>query len=218
MGVDHKYYLIPKPNSFVPEASQVTSFLHEAEADGWLRPRYPGWITRKAEGRKTRRDSIKLENAASEIKSSWNEGIRIGWRLWRRDDDIPYDLEIHVSPPEYVYQTSETVGWFGDSVNCSQCGMQLDHDADSYLFGISSIHATCPRCGTLFDPSNLPATYTHGWTGEKSVLLGGTTYRFALVIDNVPPEEWVHFQVDPKFIELVKRVFGHDFYDVADIN
>ena len=140
----------------------------------------------------------------------------MGWRLWQRDEDIPYDLEIHLSPGNYVYHVSELIASFGESVNCVKCGTRLDHDSETYMFGVRAIYAKCPRCGTLFDPSNIPATYTHGWTGEKSLLLGGATYRLALIIDNVPREEWEHFQVDPSFVELAKRTFGCDFYGIAD--
>jgi hypothetical protein len=217
MSVDFRYCLITKPNSFLPEARQVTSFLKQAEVDEWLRPQYPGWIARKVEGRKTQRQTIKLENALSLVTECWNSGIRMGWRLWRRDDDIPFDLEIHVSPPDYVYSASEAVARFGETVNCSRCGTRLDHDATSYMFGTARIYAKCPQCDTFFDPSHLPAIYTHGWTGDKSVLPGGTTYRFALIVNNVPPEQWEAFQVDPDFVGLAKRVFGCDFYGVVDV-
>src|SRR5215471_12162700 len=218
MGVDYRYYLIPKARAFLPEASQVNSFLRQAEGDAWLRSRYPGCITKRAEGQKTRREAIKLENVPSVLTELWNSGIRMGWRLWRRDHDIPYDLEIHASSLEYVYHTSETVDWFGDSVNCSQCGTRLDHEAATYMFGIAAIYANCPQCGRLFDPSDLPATYTHGWTGEKSVLPGGITYRFALVIDNVPPEEWENFQVGSDFVKLARQAFGCELHAFTDAN
>ena len=219
MGVDYRYYLIPRPNSFLPEPRQLATFLQASEAEQWLRPRYPGWIAKETEGRMPQRQPIALQDAAKAVEDQWSGGIRMAWRLWRRDADIPYDLEIHVSPRDYIYHTSETVDGFGglaSPVNCAICGTRLDFDAPIYLFGVNAIHASCPKCGTFFDPSEMPATYTDGWTGEKTLLLGGATYRFALLIDNVPPEEWQHFRVDPEFMTLCKRIFACSFYGFGD--
>ena len=198
MGVEFRYYLIAKPNSFLPEARQLLLFLRKAEAGQWLQPQYAGWIAKRANGKRSRREALKLGEAAEAIAKQGESGIRMGWRLWRCDDeDIPYDLEIHLSFENYVYHVSESIASFGESVNCVKCSTRLDHELEMYLLEVRAIYAKCPRCGTPFDPSNIPATYTQGWTGEKSVLLGGATYRLALIIDNVPREEWAFFNLIP---------------------
>jgi hypothetical protein len=103
-----------------------------------------------------------------------------------------------------------------DSVCCLRCGSNLICEAVNNIFQETLISAVCPQCAACFDPSNLQATYTQSRSGQKSALAGGTTYRFALIVDNVPLEERDHFTVDPDFIRSAKRVFCREFREVAD--
>lgn len=213
MGVEYRRYTIPRPNSFLPEASQLVSFLETAAQ--WLR--YPGWVARRAEGMRLTRQGATVAEAIAMLDQLWGTGIRARWPFRWPDREYAYDLEIQVSPRDYIHHISETVAPF-QSATCLKCGGQLSYDAENDIFQEGRIQAVCPRCGEFFDPSNLPATFTDGWTGEKSTQLGGATYRFALIIDNVPLEEWEHFRVDPEFIALAKKAFACDFYSVNDIS
>jgi hypothetical protein len=218
MSLEHNHYVVPKPNSFTPDADQLLSFLHEAESCQRLRSQYPGWIAKSQTKSKIQRETIRFSNAADEVRKHWDCGIRMSWPVWWPNGEVPYDLELHVSPEDYIYHISESVNPFGESVDCRQCGTRLDYEPQTYLFGTFAIHATCPRCGTFFDPSEWPVTYTEGWTGDKTTLLGGATYRFALILGNIPDDEQENFKVDPQLMELCKRTFGCNFYDFADFS
>jgi hypothetical protein len=215
LGLEHRYYLIPRPNSFSPEMEQVQLFCEQAKRE-WLK--YPGWVAKADEKTILRRESIATANVTTILSELWRSGIRMSWPFLQRSGGAQYDLEIHISSQDYIYHTSESIASFGKSVDCRQCSTRLDHGPLTDIFMEARIHAICPKCGTFFDPSEWPATYTDGWTGAKQMLLGGATYRFALMINNMPEEEQENFKVDSQFRDLSKRVFGCNFYDFADFS
>lgn len=136
--------------------------------------------------------------------------------------DIYYDLEIHLSP-NYVYQASECIEPF-EEVICRECSEPLEEsrpllaDDFEYIFFTSRIPVQCPKCQAPFDPSKLTAVVVHGWTGERSRLPGGATYRFAVVVDcgKSIPSNTGDIAFDADFVALCKSKFRTDFYEVGD--
>ncbi len=213
MSVEYRRYTIPRPNSFVPRIDQLATFLAEASRDWSL---YCGWVAKGAEGLKLRREGATAAEAIRLLNDLWKTGIRARFPFRWPGREYAYDLEVHASPGDYIYHISETVAPF-ESIACLKCGCRLDYDSGSDIFQELRIQAVCPICDAAFDPSGLSTTYTHWLTGSKSALQGGTTYRLALIIDNVPQEEWETFKVDPGFTECSKQSFGCEFYEVVDV-
>lgn len=100
------------------------------------------------------------------------------------DEDAYYEFQLHVSQ-DYVYKCSEYIDPFDEPLFCG-CGADLTYDLpfNQDPFGVGTrIAAKCPKCGTPFDPTDLPATARDLWTVDEYTLRGGLTYRFAVVID-----------------------------------
>lgn len=213
MSVEYRYYTIPRPNSFVPTVGQMTVFLEKASAQWKF---YPGWIGECLEGLKLKRNGTTVAGAIGSLNDLLNADIRARFPFRWPGRDHAYDLEIHVTPGDYVYHISETVAPF-ESTSCLKCRCRLDYGQEGDIFQERRIHALCPRCGTVFSPSGLSAIYTHWLTGFKSALPAGAVYRLALIIDNVPEEEWEHFEVDSEFMKLSTKAFGCEFYEIADV-
>src|SRR5262249_46918075 len=213
MSVEYRRYTIPKPNSFQPDISQLACFLEEASRQWSF---YPGWIAHRGEGMKLSRDGTMVASAIGALREHSASGIRARFPFRWPGREYGYGLELHASAGEYVYHISETVAPF-ESTSCVKCGCRLDYQPAGNIFQERRIQPMCPRCGTSFDPSRLSTTYTHWLTGAKSALPGGATYRLALIIDNVPEEEWESFEVDPSFMELCKQAFRCEVYEVVDV-
>jgi hypothetical protein len=130
-------------------------------------------------------------------------------------DETYYDVEIHLSC-DYVYHCSELIDPF-DDIRC-MCGESLEYDNNDRVFYASRIKYRCPRCARDFDVSEKPATVRNGRTGEKSTVPGGTSYRFALVVDCgkwLPTRSSV-INLHPDLVELCQSELQHSFYEVGD--
>jgi hypothetical protein len=212
MSVEYKRYTIPTPNSFLPESNQVGCFLERASRE-WLV--YRGWIAKGAEGMKLGREGATVAEAVGLLDELWTLGIRAHFPFRWPGREHAYDLELHASRSDYIYHISESVAPF-ESCPCLKCGYRLDYSEAGDIFQELRIRAVCPNCRVDFDPSILSTTYSDWLTGAKSRLAGGAAYRLALIVDNVPEEEWERFQADPSFKELSKVAFGCEFREIVD--
>jgi hypothetical protein len=85
--------------------------------------------------------------------------------------------------------------------------------------GITTHSLHLPKCARGFDPSGKKCQILDGWTGEPAPLLGGLTFRFALVVDC--HKYWPHeeeasrrFQLRPEFLDLWRRFIGVPFEQI----
>ena len=203
MGVEYRHYLIPKPNDFMPKPEDLERFIGRAAAENWV-------PYDKPEVRRGGKDRI----------LSWRiESPAIAYPLAPVDvppQDRTFEIQIHVSS-DFVYHASECIDPFESSA-CA-CGTQLDYDSEDELFTDLRLPVACPVCGKAFDPSDLPAAYRHPVTGEESLLRGGASYRFAIVIDcgKCVPSESKAVTADPRFLELCQTELKAPFYEVGDV-
>lgn len=130
--------------------------------------------------------------------------------------DCFYQIQLHFAD-QYLYRTSEAVEPFDPDPEC-ECGESLAFDVDLAQdpFYAQRLWRECPECGEPFDPSRLVATGRDGWTGEEIETRGGTTYRFALVVDcgkcfgSRPP------RIHDELKRLVEETLDCQFYEVSE--
>lgn len=212
MSVEYRYYLVPKPNSFLPTSSRLRNLLQRT-SDSWVR--HTAWLMRSQGKRNVNRESVSLDEAIKEVSDRPLQEIRISLPFVQRKDENSIDLEVHISSGAYVYHTSETVGPFKSSA-CKRCGAELVGDRAN-IFQEPLILASCPRCGVRFDPSRMRAVRVDPWSGRKSVVVGGTTYRFALIFANVLLPEQRRFMPPSGFVKLSEEILKCQFRGLADI-
>jgi hypothetical protein len=133
------------------------------------------------------------------------------------DSGPPYFYIRLILGHEYFYETGENVVPFGESDTACACGEQLSYWT-GWAHGVGSqrIHHVCPKCGRAYDPSGKAGTILDGWTGEPAPLLGGITFRFALVVDC--HKYWPHdeeacrrFHLRPEFLDLWRESIAVPF-------
>jgi hypothetical protein len=215
MSVDYNHYLIPRPNSFLPTAGSISTFLQNGFSGDWLRGE--GWIAKALTAYKTERLPIKANDVSSLLNKRWGTDIKLMFPLWWPEEDAWHDLEIHVCQ-DYVYHCSEIILPF-ESTACT-CGQALEFSVERDIFIASRLYLNCPKCGRAFDVSNLPAPTVDGWTGARNApLLGGAAYRFGLLIQcGRAREEDSTFVVARDFRQRCTECLGCDFYDFGDLS
>lgn len=109
---------------------------------------------------------------------------------------------------EYFYWTGETVMPFKEPDTACVCGEPLAYWT-GWAHGVPSqrIRNVCPKCGQIFSLNGKSCDILDGWTRDRSPLLGGLTFRFALAVDchkYSPREEqsFRAFHLRPNFLEL----------------
>ncbi len=135
--------------------------------------------------------------------------------------EIYYEFQIHLCL-DYVYHTSEIIEPFEDNQLKCSCGNPLAYwpKKSPDVFYNGRINFECPQCKARFDTSNLETNVRDGWTNELSKIKGGTTYRFAVVIDCgkcFPRDQrfWP-LKIKPELNKLCQKVFNCSFYEVGD--
>jgi hypothetical protein len=96
------------------------------------------------------------------------------------DEEIYFSLLIELSG-DYVYRVYESIEPF-HSTQC-ECGRELEYEPSAKLYFMSRLPVRCPECKAAFDPGRLAAVVIDGWTGQKRLVSGGATSRFAVVVD-----------------------------------
>jgi hypothetical protein len=127
-----------------------------------------------------------------------------------------YEVQFHFGR-DFIYHTSEVIDPFDPSPRCP-CGHTLECEPESVEdpFYSSRLAARCPQCCVAFDPTQLVATGRDGWTGTTMRVQGGTTYRFAVVIDCGKHFGGRQHRLHPGLKSLVERILAVETYEVAD--
>jgi hypothetical protein len=247
MGVEYRHYLIPRPNSFQPSAAQLAALVeslanlnwiavpgsdalrkmalidemsYEDAADGWAHIRLsPGFASVP---RSLSPDWFQVETSGDlRLGFPVNHADRVGLHYPLINDSGPpddpyYEIELHLSR-DYVHHVSELIE---PAPTVCACGEPLEYRAAHDVFYASRIRMQCTRCSTRFDPSSIQVVVRDGWTGDKSLVNGGTIYRFAVVIDCgkcIPQRRHAPISANPSLVDLCQRVLSHEFYEVGDI-
>jgi hypothetical protein len=242
MGVECKQYLIPKPNSFRPDAKCLSALIDALVRERWIHAPTPkpagrakgglvnGLFWKRSTNIRTGLKPIpaipsEAELAAmpeelfltSLVDSGEDAGLRHPLATGAPYEESYWELNIHVSD-DYIYHVSDIVDPF-DGVVC-KCGEALVYDpGGGDVFYSQRIRYTCPSCGKTFDPSRRPAIVRDGWTGEETKVTGGAAYRFAVVADF--GKCWPHDATDgielhADLVKLCHRITGKKFYQITD--
>lgn len=247
MGVDCVVWVFPRQRGFRPSAEQFSGLANALRDGGWApKPDAPGQRSQynellPADGGAGKKPTIPLELSSEPIRPSWIEShsqheLVLDWHvLNQRDADVQYpfvfDPYPDSGPPyfylrlilghEYFYWTGENVAPFDEADTACVCGEQLAYWT-GWAHGVGSqrIHHICPKCGRDFDPSGKTCQILDGWTGEPAPLMGGLTFRFALVVDchkYFPHEEEAgrRFLLKPEFLDLWRKFVGVPYEQVV---
>ena len=126
-----------------------------------------------------------------------------------------YDLRFWLSP-DYVAVTSETLEGFDDSL--CECGHELAHEKPRDVFSPCEHYPLrCPSCGVAFRPQDRQFKVRCGYTGEESMVKGGTVFRFAIEIDcgKCIPESDVAF--NSEFRDVCSSSLACDFIELGSV-
>jgi hypothetical protein len=245
MGVEYSHFLIPRPNSFRPNAEQLARFVQSLGEHNWI-ARPGSDAMRKWESL----DGVALDDywariclpdedslAPHVLTASWfqqatvgdlklgfpvEHGLDVGLQYPLLSDlgppeDPYYEIQLHVAT-DFIHHSSELIQAIEPV--CS-CGQQLEYDEPEDVFFAPRIRRGCPRCSKEFDPSTLQVRVRDGWTNKRSVVSGGAIYRFAIVIDCgkcIPERKDNPIRANPTFVHFCQDSFGHCFYEVGDIH
>jgi hypothetical protein len=249
MGVEYRHYLIPRPNSFRPNGRQLAVLVESLAKDNWIAAPGSDALRQMALLDEIAQDEADdgwarmwrrpgFASVPHSLTPEWfeaqtscdlrlgfpvNHGDRIGLRYPLVNDAGPpedpyYEIELH-SSHDYVHHVSELIE---PAPTVCACGEPLEYypDLDHDVFYASRIKMQCPRCSAPFDPSSINVVVRDGWTGDKSLVRGGTIYRFAVVIDCgkcIPERKCIPIKANPRLVDLCQRVTGHRFYEIGDI-
>ena len=250
MGVDYVVWVIPKERLFRPSADQFADLANALRDNGWVpRTDAPGHGSEVREllpsGNIIRRKPAMVSQFAPEpFTASWVEfhsqhELMLEWNvrdmssagvqfpfvfLPYPDSGFTYFCIRLILGSDYFYETAENVMPFeADATRCS-CTEQLVYET-GWTAGLASerIHSICPKCGRSFDPSVAACNILDGWTRASSPLIGGLTFRFALVVDchkNWPREEEAgrRYQLRAEFLDLWRKFIGVPFELIVTFN
>ena len=247
MGVDCVVWTFAKQRSFRPTADQFSALANALRDGGWCpRLETPGQRSNFSElllgNDKAGKKPTRTQSFTSDpFTPGWVEHhsqheLVLVWDVQNQkiadvhypfvfdpypDSGPPYFYVRLILGSEYFYWTGENVMPFDDADTKCVCSEQLAYWT-GFASGVPSqrIHYTCPNCGRNFNPSEKTCQVLDGWTGEPSPLLGGLTYRFALVVDchkYWPREEAEgrRFHLKPQLLDLWRNFIGVPFEQVV---
>jgi hypothetical protein len=118
---------------------------------------------------------------------------------------------------DLIYHTSEVIDPFDPEPVCA-CGRNLMYYPEGHddPFYSARLAATCPECGSPFDPTGLLVSGRDGWTGRSTRLPGGAAYRFAVVIDCGKFFGGKPLRFDHRLSRLIENTLGVETYEVPD--
>lgn len=246
MGVEYRHYLIPRPNSFLPAPEQLTSLVESLIREKWIA--VPGSdalqrmsaVNQKAGLRAIEWALVRVpfndSPAPYPLTADWFRGkmsgdLRLAFQVEHADqtdlqyplvndsvppDDPYYEIELHLSN-DFVHHTSELID---PHPTACVCGEELAFDVEVDVFYAERIRSSCPQCSRAFDPSRFDVRVRDGWSSQESVVKGGTTYRFAVVIDCgscIPERKRTPHRAHPSLVHLCRKVMGCAFSEIGDI-
>jgi len=130
--------------------------------------------------------------------------------------DCYYEFEVHFGH-DFIYHTSEIIWPFDPPPTCPRGhSLQYDPESEEDPFYAYRLAVHCSKCGWPFDPTQLVATGRDGWTGAAHRVKGGTTYRFALVVDCGKFFGNHRYRFHPQLKALIERTLGIATYEVPD--
>jgi hypothetical protein len=226
MGVEFKLYLIPRDNTFRPDAAtaeRLSRALTEANFATGAR------FVRDGSGE---REAATVNYDQPEMIVGWHIEDHLAQRLvhplepelivsYEVKGEIKthggyYELELHFAE-DFVTSPSEIIDQIDATCECGT-GLEYDPPLERDVFYSSRIRRVCPECGEPFRPQDHAAFTRHPFTGEEGELAAGVTYRFAIVVDC--GKGWVHDapappSAQPAFRAACEGALGVPLYEVG---
>ena len=248
MGVDYIKWVIPKQRDYRPDSKKIANLANALRENHWapqraspgqksalkeLLPSIEAGVMSKKPVREEAftSDSISaewIENHSSyELVLEWciNNSIEAGVNFPMTFDPFPesgppyFNLRV-ILGHEYFCWTGENVTPFAEKNTMCSCNEQLAYWT-GFAAGAPSqrIAYHCPKCGRQFDTNQISCEVMDGWTGQPEPLIGGLTFRFALVVDchkYWPPneEQFKNYHLRSDFLDLWNTHIGVP-YDVV---
>jgi len=212
MGVESKFYVLPDTSGYRPDPRNVSELVKALRAAGFIcDPNSPAFVASAHqagslnspadwEGFSWRlgRDEVAgslsalelflTDHRESDVLVRWPNkdlhlsGLKYPLSVSPGPDEVYHDIEMHLAA-DTVYHTSEIIDPFTD-IRCS-CGAAIQEfePSGNDPFYSSRLPNHCPECHRQVNYATLPVTIRDGWTGVESKAVGGTAYRFAIVVD-----------------------------------
>jgi len=212
MGVAYCLFIVPQDRTFRPDSRQVANLANALREGGWVPlPQSGGHgsnalelLPTESKGGFTKQPVVEHAFPDAAISPAWIDSIRghemaLSWSVqdvqeakveypftfdpWPESGSPYFDIRT-VDGDDYFSEFAENIPWLEGTVLKCTCGAQLAYESGwSGFAGSRRIHRKCPDCGRAFDPSTLTCEIQDGWTGEPQIIMGGLTFRFALVIN-----------------------------------
>lgn len=242
MGVDYQVWVIPQQRAYRPSADQFANLANALRDGNWVpKPEANGQRSQVLEllpGQTTvGRQAVRGQPFVVEpFTAGWVEfhtqhELLLSWNVQNMiEADVKYPFLFDPYPDSgppyfhvclilgdgYFYWTGENVMPFDEQAVKCACGEQLSHDTGWSPAGSGRIHRKCPKCAQAFDPSEIACDMIDGWTGERRPLVGGLTYRFALLVDchkywPREQEDGKRFNLRTEFLDLWRTHIGVPF-------
>ncbi len=220
LGVEFKAALIPRDNTLRPDGAAVMRLI------GALRQAHfmAGTPSLRTEPLKSAQvdDTDIASRLSGEFISWWNVEDHVAEGLTHPitppyvdgDEGGYYALELHFSD-SFVADANECVDPIDDTCICGNA-LSYWPDMDSNLFA-ARIPLTCPRCRAAFRPQTKQTIIRDGMTGEERSIMGGLTYRFAVVTDcgkSWPRDSDASPAILPAFKQMCETALGAPMYEV----
>jgi hypothetical protein len=226
MGVEYRRLLIPRPNTYRPDAAATLALISALREHDWI-ARETAYSYARANSRSPLEGELPrllADHAQGDLLLGWSvdlsesSGIRYPLEPVPFSDavaarDFYFEVQLHLGH-DFVYDTSETLDPFDPPPHCPRGHpVELESSHDDRPFFAPRLAVQCPTCGEAFDPTRLVATARNGWNGDPLLMQGGVTYRFALVIDCGKAFGGRPLHFHPALRGLVEQSLAHEFYE-----
>jgi len=234
MGVEYRHSLIPRKMTYRPKAERVIRFAAALASEGWVfNPGTPTFKQLVGEGNygkgrmyaNATKTGASFETLAGDrgsapipLDAKWlrshHTGITVSYPI-ERVFEIGGRYPLTSTPYErnWVYFGIEIewsqllVGVAGESFN-SPARILCTCGGDFRSNGRFAFHILCPACDQPIEVSS------------RTPLARSGLHRFAISIEcgKSVPENLDEVRFDPAFVELVRRHFNADFFEVGNVH
>jgi hypothetical protein len=201
----------PESAGFAASAHGVISLASGPDEEGF-------WWQTHASAKKHGGSLDTLEDTLSDLKEmdvliTWPNsdlhlsGLKYPLSMIPGPSGVYYNIEFHLAA-ETVYHVSEIVDAF-DKI-CCPCGASIKpfNALGRELFYDQRLPNHCPACQSVLNYATLPATVRNPWNGAKSSVLGGLSYRFAVMVDCGSYYPGLDAVVTPAFLSVLEDILG----------
>ncbi|MBK8040918.1 MAG: hypothetical protein IPK22_27860 [Verrucomicrobiaceae bacterium] len=229
MGVEVQFYVMPGSSLFRPDEPALRALITDLTISGYVADPTPDNHVRLHVSTKDRRTRVALASieeifpmfTAEDMCIRWtipdlkDSGLRYPLSETAFDEGVYYELTLELSK-KTIYRTSEVIDPI-ENLQCS-CGHALaeTESVDRDVFNALRLPSTCDACGGAVEYARHAGVYRDPMTGKQCPLMGGVTYRCAVVVDCGKCWERTAV-VTPSFQSVLEKHFGGPPRVVLDV-